>query len=366
MIIEQIEISRLSVPLVKPFKTALRTVLQAESIVVKIQCDNGITGWGEAPPTHVITGDSLPGIAGAIEQVLKPVLLGQNALHFEKIFHLIERSLVGNPSAKAAVDMALYDCLAQSANLPLYQYLGGYRNTLETDFTVSVNSPAEMGKDAESYCLKGFNVLKVKVGKDEPLLDVERIKTIRQSVGKDVNIRLDANQGWSVKAAIQTIRKLEDSGLGIELIEQPVHREDIQGLRMVTNAVETPIMADESVFSLQDAFEVLKTRSADLINIKLMKCGGIQNALQINKMAELCGVECMIGSMIETKLGLTAAAHLAASQKNITRFDLDAALMLKSDPLDGGISYDGRHISFADRPGMGILTINGLKGVSYE
>ncbi|WP_050614524.1 dipeptide epimerase [Bacillus testis] len=366
MIIENIETFKQCVPLTKPFKTALRTVAQAESIIVKITCDNGIIGWGEAPPTHVITGDSMGSINGALLHVIKPVLLGGSLSAYERLFSLLDNSIIANPSAKAAVDMAIYDCLSQSANLPLYQYLGGYRDTLETDFTVSVNDPDEMGEDALRYAKKGFNVLKVKVGKDDPDLDFQRIRAIRQRAGREIKLRLDANQGWSVKEAVRIIRRLEDAQLDIELIEQPVHRTDIRGLKAVSDAVDIPIMADESIFSPQDAFELLRTRSTDLINIKLMKSGGIHKALLINKMAEMCGVECMVGSMIESKLGLTAAAHLAASQKNITRCDLDAALMLDYDPVDGGIIYQGRDISFPKQPGLGIANLKGLRGIVYE
>ncbi|MGM9923210.1 MAG: mandelate racemase/muconate lactonizing enzyme family protein [Bacillus sp. (in: firmicutes)] len=357
MIIKDIETFQLAVPLTKPFKTALRTVVTAESVIVKVTCDSGIIGFGEAPPTHVITGDSLAGIQGAIETVFKPYLLGKNLINYEAVFQGLHAALIGNSSAKAAVDMALYDCLAQYSGLPLYQYLGGYKDRIETDFTVSVNSPEEMGEDAKRYIADGFRVLKVKVGKGDVEKDLARIRAIREAAGPDVKLRLDANQGWSVKEAVAIIRKMEDMQLGIELIEQPVHHADIRGMKAVTDAVDTLIMADESVFSPADAFEVLRTRSADLINIKLMKAGGIYQALIINRMAEACGVECMVGSMIETRLGITAAAHFAAGQKNITRFDFDAPLMLAKDPVQGGIRYEGRHISFPETSGLGISAI---------
>jgi len=363
MIIEQIETFRVAVPLIKPFKTALRTVTTAESIFVKITCDNGIVGWGEAPPTVVITGDSLLGIESAIQHVLKPFLLKKNLLNYESIFQGIKALMVGNSSPKAAVDMALYDCISQNCKLPLYQFLGGYKNELETDFTVSVNDPLEMGEDAVGYVQKGFNVLKVKVGKDDIAKDIERIREIRNRVGMDIKIRIDANQGWTEKDAIRAIRKLEDSDLGIELVEQPVKADNIEGLKQVTDAVDTPIMADESVFTPKQAFQVLKTRSADLINIKLMKAGGIYQALIINQLAEACGVECMVGSMIETRLGITAAAHFAASKQNLTRFDFDAPLMLAKEMVEGGIHYNGRVITLSEAPGLGIKDINIEGGV---
>lgn len=363
MIIDKIETFRVAIPLTKPFKTALRTVETAESVLVKITCDNGIVGWGEAPPTVVITGESLSSIESVIHQVLKPYLVKQNLLNYEIVFHGIQSALVGNSSAKAAIDMALYDCLSQQCKLPLYQFLGGHKTEVETDFTVSVNGPEEMGEDAVAYVKQGFDVLKVKVGKDNIFKDIERIQEIRKRVGNEIKIRLDANQGWKPKEAIQAISKMEEMNLNIELVEQPVKAWDITGLKQVTDHVDTLIMADESVFSPRQAFEVVKTRSADLINIKLMKSGGIYQAQIINQLAEVCGMECMVGSMIETRIGITAAAHFAASKKNITRFDLDAPLMLAKEMVEGGITYNSKKITLPSEPGLGIQHVHVGNGV---
>lgn len=355
--ITKVETFKMAIPLIKPFKTALRTVTVADTIIVKLSCEDEIVGWGEAPPTHVITGESLQSIDAAIHQVFKPFLLNKSILNLESLLQSIQTILIGNTSAKAAIDMALYDCFSQYCKMPLYQLLGGYKDTIETDFTVSVNGPEEMGDDASSYVNKGFDVLKVKVGKDEINTDINRIKEIRRRIGKETKIRLDANQGWKPKEAITAIRRMEDLDLNIELVEQPVKAFDLEGLKKVTDSVDTLIMADEAVFSPKQAFEVVKTRSADLINIKLMKSGGIYQAQIINQLAELSGMECMVGSMIETKIGITAAAHFAASKKNITRYDFDAPLMLASDIVDGGIHYDGRVISLSNGYGLGINNI---------
>lgn len=358
MIIQNIEARRIAVPLKKPFKTALRTVDHLYSVLVKITCDNGMVGWGEASATVVITGDSIQSIEAAILQTIKPQLVGLNLLAHEQVFHTLHQSMVGNSSAKAAVDIALYDLLAQRANLPLYQLLGGYRDELETNYTVSVNSPEEMGEDAAAYLKDGFHVLKIKVGKDDIEEDIVRIQQIRKTVGNQVKIRLDANQGWNVKEAIVSIRKMEDMGLGIELVEQPVKAHDLEGLKRVTDAVDTPIMADESVFSPAQALEVLRNRAADMINIKLMKAGGIFKAQLINQMAEEHGIPCMVGSMVESRLSVSAAAHFAASKKNITRYDFDAPLMLLRDGIEGGVTYEGRKMTMPQAPGLGIRSVS--------
>lgn len=353
MLIRSIETIPVAVPLTKPFKTALRTVHTAYAVYVKVICDDARTGWGEAPPTHVITGDSVGSITYAVEKVIAPQLIGLDIRRRETVFKALNRSIVRNTSAKAAIDMAIHDLLGQLAGMPLYQLLGGYRNEFETDFTVSVNSPEEMADDAGHYIADGFDVLKVKVGIGDINEDIVRITAIRERIGDIPKIRLDANQGWKAKAAVRAIRLMEDVGLGIELIEQPVSASDIDGLKYVTANTLTPIMADESIFSAGDALHVLQLRAADLINIKLMKSGGIHEALKINALAESYGVECMVGSMIETKLGITAAAHFAASQPNVTRFDFDAPLMLAEDIVPGGIVYDGRTIRLPKTPGLG-------------
>lgn len=358
MNINSIETFRAAIPLHTPFKTALRTVTVAETILVKITCDNGITGWGEAPPTHVITGDSLAGVEFAINGVVKPIIIGASLDQREHIFEMIGKGLIGNYSAKAAVDMALYDCLAQQAGMTLSSFLGGYKKSIETDYTVSVNTPEEMAHDAKLYVEDGFSLLKVKVGKDLIETDIKRIQTIRKQIGPDVKIRLDANQGWKAKEAVRAIQKMEDLGLDIELVEQPVKASDLEGLRHVTSHTDTLIMADESVFTAIDAKKVLETGAADLINIKLMKAGGIHEAIKIAKLAAIYNVECMVGSMIETKIGITAAAHFAASQPNITRYDFDAPLMLTGDILQGGIEYDQSTINLGSDPGLGIIGIN--------
>jgi len=353
-IIRSIETIAVAVPLTKPFKTAIRTVSTAHAVYVKITCEDGAVGWGEATPAHVITGDSIGSITYALEKVIAPRLIGLDIRRRELLFNVLQQSIVRNTSAKAAVDMAVYDLLGQHARLPLFKLLGGYRSEFETDFTVSVNDPAEMAEDAAWYVQSGFNVLKVKVGIGQISDDLARIKAIRDRVGTGPKIRLDANQGWNAKEAVRAIGTMEDAGFDIELIEQPVRADDIDGLKYVTDHTLTPIMADESVFSAREALRILQVRAADLINIKLMKCGGIHEALKINALAEIYGVQCMVGSMIETKLGITAAAHFAASQPNITRFDFDAPLMLMEDIVSGGIVYEGRVIRFPEKPGLGL------------
>ncbi|GAA3410548.1 dipeptide epimerase [Paenibacillus hodogayensis] len=357
MHIADIETERLSVPLKKPFKTALRTVDTAHSVIVRIVCDDGKVGWGEAPPTVAITGDSLESIEAFI-QLVRPRLIGQDPLDAERLFALLQRSAVNNTSGKAAIDMALYDLIAQSCSLPLYRLLGGYRSEIETDYTVSVNDPAEMADDAAGYVQSGFSVLKIKVGLDDISTDLQRVRSIRERIGPDIKLRIDANQGWEAKSAIRAIRAMEDAGFDIELVEQPVQARDFVGMKQVTDAVDTPIMADESLFSPADALELLNHRAVDLFNIKLMKSGGISRADTINRIAESCGVECMMGSMVESRIAITAASHFAAAKRNVTRIDFDAPLMTVYDAVCGGAVYEGSRIRLPSVPGLGITGLN--------
>lgn len=358
MYIKSIETVDVAIPLTKPFKTALRTVTTAYSVYVTITTSDGTVGYGEAPPTHVITGESMDSIRYAINEIIAPQLIGMSILQSEQLFQKLNTVLVKNTSAKAAVDMAVHDILAKYAGVPLYQFLGGYRDILETDFTVSVNHSSEMADDAERYTKDGFNILKVKVGIGDIKEDIERIRAIRKRVGTTPKIRLDANQGWNAKEAVKAIGMMEDAGLSIEFVEQPVQAWDLEGLKYVTDRTHTPIMADESVFSVHDAKKVLNMRAADLINIKLMKSAGIYHAKKINVLAESYGIGCMVGSMIETKLGITAAAHFAASQPNIHYFDFDAPLMLAHDFLVGGVIYEKSNLTFSNEPGLGIANVN--------
>lgn len=360
MKIARIETGEVRIPLVTPFKTALRTVDSVNDIVVRITADDGQAGFGEAPPTAVITGDTKDSIRGAIEEFIAPNLVGMEIDNFDGIMKKLHGCILKNTSAKAAVDMAVYDLFAKSCKKPLYKVLGGSRSEIETDLTISVNEIGEMVEDSLRAVEQGFRILKIKVGK-EGLKDIDRIKAIRQAVGPDIRLRIDANQGWSPKEAVRIIRTMEDMGISMDLVEQPVSAHDFNGMKYVTSQVYTPILADESVFSMEDAIRLIQERAADLINIKLMKTGGIYQALKVCGIAENYGVECMIGCMLESKIAVSAAAHLAAGKSIITRADLDGPSLCKEDPYTGGPIYEGNKIIMNESPGLGITEVPGFR-----
>lgn len=353
MVIQDIQTGRISLPLRHPFKTALRTVDAVEDVVVRVIADTGETGYGEAPPTAVITGDTLGSIECAVRDFIRPALLGMEIENLDGIMKKLHGCILKNTSAKAAVDMAVYDLYGKRLGAPVYQLLGGARKRVETDLTISVNPIEEMVADALEAVGRGYRILKIKVGK-EGRGDVERIAAIRSAVGPEILLRVDANQGWDARQSVSIISAMEDKGLDIELVEQPVRAHDIGGMKYITRRVQTPILADESVFSPADAVEIIRQRAADLINIKLMKTGGIHEALKICDVAEIYGVECMIGCMLESRLSVAAAAHLAAGRSVITRADLDGPSLCSVDPYEGGPVFDEAAISMTGDPGIGV------------
>ncbi len=360
MKIKELRIGRISVPLKKPFKTALRTVESVEDVIVELHADSGEVGYGEAPPTGVITGDTTGAIVGAIQDHIGKAVVGLDVENLDEIMARIDASIVHNTSAKAAVDIAVYDLFGQMCGQPLYRLWGGYRKEFATDITISANGPEQMASDAAEAVALGYKTLKIKLGKD-PAQDVARMKAIRAAVGYGIDLRVDANQGWKPKEAVRLIRAIEDAGLALELVEQPVAAHDLEGLKHVTDNVSVPVMADESAFSARDAQRIMEMRAADIVNIKLMKTGGVHNALRVCSLAEVYGVELMIGCMLEAKVSVTAAVHLAAAKKVITKVDLDGPVLCSEDPIDGGAVFAESLVRPNEAPGLGITGIRGLR-----
>ena len=361
MKITEIRYGMVRVPLKTPFKTALRTVDMVEDIVVEIHTDTGNIGYGEAPATAVITGDTHGSIVEAIAKFIAPRLIGQDIANLNRITQLIQTSLEKNSSAKAAVEIAVYDLFGQLYNAPLYKMLGGGDPVVTTDITISVDYIDKMVADSIQAVERGFEALKIKVGKDIGV-DIERIKAIYAAVEDRALLRLDANQGWTAKQAVYALQTLEDAGVKLELVEQPVKAQDLDGMRYVTERVHTPIMADESVFGATQVIELIRMRAADISNIKLMKTGGITSAIHIADIAALHGIECMIGCMLETSISVAAAVHLAVAKANvITKVDLDGPSLCQFNPVDGGVKFNDSEISISDAPGLGIREIRGLE-----
>lgn len=360
MKITEVRLGMISVPLRVPFKTALRTVNSVEDVVVEIHTDTGAVGYGEAPPTGAITGDTTGAILGALRDHIIKTIVGREVDDFESLMMAVNKCVVHNSSAKAAVDMALWDLYGQLYSIPVYKLLGGSRSQIVTDITISVNDPEEMARDAINAIERGYETLKVKVGAN-PALDVARLAAVRKAVGPDTCIRIDANQAWTPKQAVRILNQMQDKGLDIEFVEQPVKAADFEGMKYVTERSYVPVLADESVFSPDDALKMMQMGAADLVNIKLMKCGGIYNALKIASAAEVYGVECMIGCMLEAKISVNAAVHLACARQIITKIDLDGPVLCSEDPVVGGAVFNEKIITVSDEPGLGVKNVEGIR-----
>jgi o-succinylbenzoate synthase len=364
MKITDIRFNMLRVPLKTPFKTALRTVDTIEDVIVTVHTDKGNVGYGEAPATAVITGDTHGSIVEAIKKYIAPRIIGEDVADLNRITQLIQGSLEKNSSAKAAVEIAVYDLFGQLYNAPLYKLLGGGDPVITTDITISVDYIDKMVADSIAAVDRGFESLKIKVGKDIGV-DIERVKAIYAAVEGRALLRVDANQGWTAKQAVFALQTLEDAGVRLELVEQPVKAPDLEGMKYVTERVHTPIMADESVFGPTDVIELIRMRAADIINIKLMKTGGLSNAIQIADICGMYGMECMIGCMVETSVSVSAAVHLAVAKSSvITKVDLDGPSLCQFNPVVGGVIFNESEISITQAPGLGIKEIRGLQALA--
>ena len=363
MLIQRITVGEIKLPLKVPFKTALRTVTDVHDLVLIIEADTGQHGYGEAPATAVITGDLLGSMRAALA-LIAPRLIGKNLLDFHAILATVHQSVLHHNSLKAALEMALYDLRAQQFGVPLYQLLGGGVPRIKTDVTISVGDTATMVRDCLSAVAEGFDALKVKVGARTWQEDVASTLAIHQAVGPNVALRLDANQGWTPKQAVQVIQAMEAAGIALELVEQPVKAGDVAGLKFVTDHTLTPILADEAVFSVADALHILSTQSADIINIKLMKTAGISQAMTIANLTRHHHRTCMMGCMLESGISVTAAAHFAVAHADVvTRIDLDGPQLCQGSAIAGGLMMNGPWISLPEAPGLGITAVHGLGDV---
>ncbi|MEV6967280.1 dipeptide epimerase [Hamadaea sp. NPDC051192] len=353
MPIVEVRTHRLTAPLHTPFVTALRRTTHVASLIVELVDEDGRSGFGEAPQVWQVTGDSIDGSQACVEQILGPLVTGADPAEVVGLSRAVERAVVGNEAAKTAIDCALHDLAARRAGLPLVRTLGGAALSVQTDVTLSAGEADGLREAATARVKEGFTTLKLKVGTDAAG-DLARIQAVREAAGPGVTIRLDANQGWTARDAVKIIHGLEDARLGIEFVEQPVPRWDLEGLAWVSERVDTPIMADESVFGVRDLVEVIRRRAADLVNVKLAKCGGLTNARTLLELARAHGLGTVVGSMMEGPIGIGAAASLVAAYPTTAVSDLDAAWWLASSPVTGGIRYEGSAVVLPDAPGLGV------------
>lgn len=335
--IQQIGLYKLSIPLIEPFITSLGRDVSADNVLVKITTREGIIGFGECSPYMPINGESQQ-TCFVVGQYFAKALKGKDPLQIEECITLMDTIIYGNSSIKSAFDMALYDIASQHAGVPLYKYIGGENNkTIITDYTVSIGEPEKMAADAVKIKEKGYPAIKVKLGKDGKK-DVERIRAIRKAVGRKIPIRIDANQGWKVNEAIETLNALNE--FDIQHCEEPIARWKFMKLKKVRKNSPVPIMADESCGDDHDAERLIELGACDYMNIKLGKSGGIFKGLKMVRMAEDAGIHLQVGAFMESRLAMTAFAHFSLCSPAIEHYDFDTALMFIEDPVTGGIIYE--------------------------
>jgi L-alanine-DL-glutamate epimerase-like enolase superfamily enzyme len=377
MLIKNITLHTLKAPLHTPFKTAVRTVSSLHDTVVRIECEDGLVGYGSAPSTPAITQDDHASIASAITTELSEGLIGQSIDDFGRLIKQIHYNTGAGRNAKAAVDVALYDLLARYRRVPLFELLApahiqaqGISTQLMTDYTISINDIQEMLNDIDTALKRGYRCLKVKIG-TQASADLFRIQTIYDHVASHpeapITLRLDANQGWDADTTIKIMQALEAKNMHFELIEQPVRASDIDGLKQIKAAIKTPLMADESAFNLTQVKTLHLQSAADIINIKLVKTGGLYGALEIVKYCRQHNLPCMIGCMLEGSIGVAAAAHLALANPDVIQLiDLDGPTLATIDPIKGASTFHDAHITINQSFGLGISAQQALQNWSAD
>ena len=352
--ITSIEYIRLDLKMNSGYTIAYESIDSASNIILKIHTSDGITGYGCAAPDKEITHESAEEVIQAIKRFVIPLLVGKNPFQITYFHEMLLQICPNMRSTLAMVNIALYDLMARKANLPLFQLLGGFRNSIPTSITIGITSLEDTLHLASDYWQQGFRIIKLKGGLRVEE-DIEKVFTLRESLGDELVLRFDANQGYSVEESISFVEKTKKAM--IEILEQPTAYGNDKALRAVTNGVEIPVMADESIRSLQDVYRLSKSNASDMINIKIMKVGGLTAAQHINSVAKAAGMEVMVGCLDECALGIAAGLHFALSRPNVEYADLDGHLDFIDDPFTDLFKIEKGIISPTLKPGLGEIKL---------
>jgi len=335
MKITAVHVDTLELTMEEPFVIASSAMAYGPCDLIRVDTDEGITGYGEACPAYEFTGETVWTVEDVIGEYLAPAVIGRDPFGIEAINHVWDRELytVGNQAARAAVELALWDIQGKALGRPVCDLIGGRaRPALQEVVAFGWDDPEELAEDTLAMKALGIRVFKIKVG-DTPERDEQRVAAVREAAGPEARITVDANQGWwDAKTAVRAIKLLEPHG--IEFAEQPVRMDDLEAARFVRAHVDVPIALDESVRGPREALACAKAEACDMFVVKLMKTGGILNAIKVNAIAEAAGITVMVGNMGESSVAMSAHFHLNIALANAVHGDAD----LPWRP--GGLEYD--------------------------
>ena len=352
--IVKIELIPIELPLIEPFIISYGAAAGVESVLVRVidRADN--TGWGEGTPDETVTGENPATLLRDLTEIGAPGMLGFDARRRDLAMTELERLLPNSPTARCAIDIALHDLAGHKSGLPLWALLGGSKSTVQISRVVSMREPERMAADARKHVADGFATVKLKVGqKDDVALDIERVRQVRAAVGSEIGIKIDVNQGWvDADTAVEAMIAMQE--FAPEYIEQPVLQNDLEGLAAARKRSGARTMVDEACHGPADMLRVVRLEAADLVNIKLMKTGGLYSALAVDAIARAAGIASQIGTMVESSIASAAGLHFAASRGNVQTVEMGGPIMLAEDIGTTRSWYDARTITVPDGPGLGI------------
>lgn len=335
---------------VEPYTIAYETISHVTNVFLRLETKTGLHGFGCAAPDAAITGETAQTVTDAFHGRMLPILERVDLLRYGSILFTLRDLIKTDPAAMAMIDMALLDLLGKTAQLPLYRLFGGYRTHMKTSVTIGILDVPDTVAKALEWTKQGFKAIKIKGGRNVEE-DIERILRVREAVGPKIDLRFDANQGYQPAEAVRFVHHVRKAKLSI--LEQPTPKGEWDLLSRVTQAVQIPVMADESLMDLRDAFRLARRDVVDMINIKLMKVGGFTEAMQINSVGRSAQLEVMVGCMDEAALAISAGLHFALSQPNVAFADLDGHLDLHGDPSTDALRLKNGILYPSDRPGLG-------------
>ena len=348
MKITRTEIYKLTIPM-EPFVIATETSYFTQNVFIRIHTDTGITGMGECSAFPMLVGETQQTCFEVAKDFAK-LFKGKDPLAIEERMQELNDYIAFNTTIKSAFDMALYDIGAKNKGIPLYQFLGGRKKPILTDLTIGIAEPKAMAATAEKFIADGVQIIKIKLGKNAKE-DVERVRLIREAVGPSIQLRIDANQGWSYDDALFALNHI--APFDVAYCEQPMRRWNDPLMPALRKKSPIKLMADESVFDHYDAIRLIEAGACDYINIKLAKTGGLLEAKKVVQAAAERNIPCMLGGMVESRLALTAKVHFAMCEDNIIFYDLDTCLLGHlSDPVMGGAVYNNYYLEIPEAPGI--------------